>query len=218
MCLLSLRAFSSESGVVGFSVTENSLYAQTFQFNAGLALIVLFLFTCLTFLEMIRVIIVAIFKKKDGAWIFGLGSLSPFILTFVLGDLVSRAGYTVNWQFGVLTIILAPLFSMSVYLARNYSRTSRKLETEELERQLLEVENTRKTEELEEARQLQDVDAAAERRRNCLTLMSPLRYHLPQKSGATIYDYNLTEDGQLTIAIGDATGHGIERRTCRFRC
>ena len=108
---------------------ENSLYDHTFQFNAGLAIIALFLFTCLTFLEMVRVIIVAIFKKKDGAWIFGLGSLSPFILTFVLSDLVSQAGYTVNWQLGVLVVVLAPLFSMSVYLARNFSRTSRKLET-----------------------------------------------------------------------------------------
>ena len=140
-------------------------------------------------------------------WIFGLGSLSPFILTVVLGDLVSQAGYTISWQLGVLSILLAPLFSMSVYLARNFSRTHRKLETEVLERQLLEVENTRKTEELEEARELQ---------MSMLPQAAPQLPHLDiafemrpaTEVGGDYYDYNLTENGQLTIAVGDATGHG----------
>ena len=114
--------------------------------------LLLSLLTALTFLEMARVIIVAIFKKKDGAWIFGLGSLMPIILPFMFTFFVSYTRYdgNINWQFSALAITLAPLFSMSVYLARNFSRTHRKLETEALERQLLEVENTRKTEELEE--------------------------------------------------------------------
>ena len=165
------------------------------------------LFTLLTFLELARVIIVAIFKKKDGAWIFGLGTLSPFISAYGLSYIVSQTGWTINWQIGVLTTVLAPLFSMSVYLARNFSRTHRKLETEVLERRLLEVENTRKTEELEAARDLQ---------------MSMLPQDAPQlpnldvafemrpatEVGGDYYDYNLTDDGQLTIAVGDATGHG----------
>lgn len=178
-------------------------------FNLGLAIVCSFLFASLTFLEMARVIIVAIFKKKDGAWIFGLGSLMPIILPSVFAFLVSYTGFeNINWQLSTLAITLAPLFSMSVYLARNFSRTSRKLETEVLERQLLEVENTRKTEELEEARELQmsmlpqappqhsDLDVAFE--------MRPAT-----EVGGDYYDYNITEDGQLTIAIGDATGHGM---------
>ena len=177
--------------------------------NLGLAIICCFLFAMLTFLEMARMIIVAIFKKKDGAWIFGLGSLMPIILPIVFAFLVSYTGFeNINWQFSTLAITLAPLFSMSVYLARNFSRTSRKLETEVLERQLLEVENTRKTEELEEARELQmsmlpqappqhsDLDVAFE--------MRPAT-----EVGGDYYDYNLTEDEQLTIAVGDATGHGM---------
>ena len=159
---------------------------------------------------MARVIIVAIFKKKDGAWIFGLGSLMPIILPTLFAFFVSYTGFeniNINWQFSTLAITLAPLFSMSVYLARNFSRTHRKLETEVLERQLLEVENTRKTEELEKARELQ---------------LSMLPQAAPQLSnfdvafemrpatevGGDYYDYNLTADGQLTLAIGDATGHG----------
>ena len=208
MCLLNLGTSSSESGVVELGVAENSLYAHTFQFTAELAIIALFLFTCLTFLEMIRVIIVAIFKKKDGAWIFGLGSLSPFILTFVLGDLVSQAGYTINSQLGVLVTIIAPLFSMSVYLARNFSRTSRKLETEALERQLLEVENTRKTEELEEARELQ-MSMLPQAAPQLPNLEVAFEMRPATEVGGDYYDYNLTEDDQLTIAVGDATGHGM---------
>ncbi|MCY3549299.1 MAG: SpoIIE family protein phosphatase [Candidatus Poribacteria bacterium] len=181
------------------------------QFEVSLAgFLFLSLLTALTFLEMARVIIVAIFKKKDGAWIFGLGSLMPIILPFMFTFFVSYTRYdgNINWQFSALAITLAPLFSMSVYLARNFSRTHRKLETEALERQLLEVENTRKTEELEEARKLQ---------------MSMLPQDVPQlpnlevafkmqpatEVGGDYYDYNLTEDNRLTLAIGDATGHGM---------
>ena len=208
VCLFSLRTPLSGSGVLDLALTEKGLSRYAFRFNTGIEIVLLVLFTQFTFLEMARVIIVAIFKKKDGAWIFGLGSLSPFILTFVLGDLVSQAGYTINWQLGVLSMLLAPLFSMSVYLARNYSRTSRKLETEVLERQLLEVENTRKTEELEAARELQ---------MSMLPQAAPQLSHLDvafemrpaTEVGGDYYDYNLTENDQLTIAVGDATGHGI---------
>ena len=197
--------------LIGWGVTLClDLFALRFDIfkSFGLIGLLLILFTGITFFEMARVIIVAIFKKKDGAWIFGLGSLSPFIFAFGLGNLVSRIGYTINWEFGVLTVILAPLFSMSVYLARNYSRTRRQLETEVLERQLLEVENTRKTEELEKARELQ------------LSMLPQAAPQLPNldvafemrpatEVGGDYYDYNLTEDGQLTVAIGDATGHGM---------
>ena len=151
VCLFSLRTLSSDTGILDLVLIGEDISGYAFRADTGTEIGLLVLFTLLTFLEMARVIIVAILKKKDGAWIFGLGSLSPFILTFVLGDLVSQAGYTINWQLGVLSILLAPLFSMSVYLARNFSRTSRKLEREVIERQVLEVENTRKTEELEAA-------------------------------------------------------------------
>ncbi|RKU15590.1 hypothetical protein C6501_06760 [Candidatus Poribacteria bacterium] len=187
-----------------FNITSS----YTSNISAGLGGLLLFLFTILAFLEIVRVIIVAILKKKDGAWIFGLGSLTPIILPFIFGFIVSLTGYDMDWELTVIILFLAPLFSMSVYLARNVSRTRRKLETEELERQLLEVENTRKTEELEEARKLQ------------LSMLPKVPPELPHldvafemrpatEVGGDYYDFNLTDDGQLTIAIGDATGHGM---------
>lgn len=207
VCLFSLRTPSSDTGILDLVLIGKDISGYAFHVNTGTEIVLLVLFTLLTFLEMARVIIVAIFKKKDGAWIFGLGSLSPFILTFVLGDLVSQAGYTINWQLGVLSILLAPLFSMSVYLARNFSRTSRKLETEVLERQLLEVENTRKTEELEEARKLQ-MSMLPQAAPQLPNLDVAFEMRPATEVGGDYYDYNLAADGQLTLAIGDATGHG----------
>ena len=168
------------------------------------------LLTALTFLEMARVIIVAILKKKDGAWIFGLGSLMPIILPFMFTFFVSYTRYdgNINWQFSALAITLAPLFSMSVYLARNFSRTHRKLETEALERQLLEVENTRKTEELEEARKLQ-MSMLPQDAPQLPNLDVAFKMQPATEVGGDYYDYNLTKDSRLTLAIGDATGHGM---------
>ena len=176
--------------------------------NAELTVSLLFWFTILTSLEMVRVIIVAIFKRKDGAWIFGLSSLSPFILPFIFGFIVSRTSYIITWELGILIISLPPLFSMSVYLARNYSRTTRKLETEELERQLLEVENNRKTEELEAARELQ-MSMLPQEAPQVPNLDVEFEMRPATEVGGDYYDYNLTDDGKLTIAIGDATGHGM---------
>ena len=171
-------------------------------FNLGLAIVCSFLFGSLTFLEMARVIIVAIFKKKDGAWIFGLGSLMPIILPIVFAFLVSYTGFeNINWQFSTLAITLAPLFSMSVYLARDFSRTHRNLETEVLE-------NTRKTEELEEARELQ-MSMLPQAPPQLPNLDVAFEMRPATEVGGDYYDYNLTEDDQLTIAVGDATGHGM---------
>ncbi len=187
-----------------FNITSS--YASNI--SAGLGGLLLFLFTILAFLEIVRVIIVAIFKKKDGAWIFGLGSLAPIILPFILGFIVSLTGFDIDWELTVIIIFLAPLFSMSIYLARNFSRTRRKLETEELERQLLEVENTRKTEELEEARELQ-MSMLPDAPPELPNLDVGFEMRPATEVGGDYYDFNLTEDGQLTIAIGDATGHGM---------
>ncbi len=183
-------------------------YTISFLKNTGLTNLLLLLGTIFTLLEMARVIFVAIVKKKDGAWIFGLGSLSPFILPIALSFFIAQTGFTIAWQWGVLTIVLAPLFSMSVYLARNFSRTRRKLETEELERQLLEVENNRKTEELEAARELQ-MSMLPQAAPDISHLDVDFEMHPATEVGGDYYDYNLTEDGKLTIAIGDATGHGM---------
>lgn len=187
----------------------NMFGANWFNLIPRFAFLFLILLTLLTFLEMARVIIVAIFKRKDGAWIFGLGSLSPFLLPFLMSAIVSKTQYEgFIIYFSLLAIILAPLFSMSVYLARNFARTRRKLETEELERKLLEVENTRKTAELEEARTLQ-MSMLPQKPPELPYLNVAFKMQPASEVGGDYFDYIISDDSKLTIAIGDATGHGM---------
>jgi serine phosphatase RsbU (regulator of sigma subunit) len=122
---------------------------------------------------------------------------------------------------------------MSIYLAYQYSRTNkdlknqliqvkvlseknllqeRKAKQREIEKSLLEAENSRKSRELEEARKLQ---------------MSMLPQKIPENDfcdievfmkpatevGGDYYDFHLGRDGALTVVIGDATGHGMNAGT-----
>jgi signal transduction histidine kinase len=91
-----------------------------------------YIFGMVVMVEMLRVILTAILKKKDGAWIIGIG-----FLIFCLGT-----GYQVLTGLRVLEItgglfqfiyaygLLGLLISMSVYLARNFSRINKNLETQ----------------------------------------------------------------------------------------
>ena len=198
-----LVLFSFDHSSVGLAI--NSIPVS---FALHIILPVFSIISGLTFLELVRIMIVAVFKRKDGAWIFGLGSLSPFILPFIYGIIIARTGWELNQTLVLLLILLAPIFSMSVYLARNIARTSRNLERETVERQHLEVENTRKTEELEEARKLQ-LSMLPETAPELPNLDVGFKMHPATEVGGDYYDYNLSEDGKITIAIGDATGHGM---------
>jgi serine phosphatase RsbU (regulator of sigma subunit)/ligand-binding sensor domain-containing protein len=79
-------------------------------------------------------------------------------------------------------------------------------------KKLLQLENERKTNELEEARQLQ------------LSMLPKILPDLPHidiavymktatEVGGDYYDFNVGLDGTLTVAIGDATGHGMKAGT-----
>jgi serine phosphatase RsbU (regulator of sigma subunit) len=131
----------------------------------------------------------------------------------------------------VVTLFLT--VTISIFLARQFARTSLDLESQlaqvkelsdkELEHQRTEAElrvqhaqekaeNERRASELEEARQLQ---------------LSMLPRKVPQLShldiaaymktasevGGDYYDFHLGDDGTLTVAVGDATGHGLKAGT-----
>ena len=79
-------------------------------------------------------------------------------------------------------------------------------------KRILQLENNRKTKELEEARQLQ------------LSMLPKVIPTLPHfdiavymktatEVGGDYYDFNVGLDGALTVAIGDATGHGMKAGT-----
>ena len=183
--------------------------------------------------EMLRVIITSRIRKTEliyeHSWIILFGLL-PFAISSIYKALVVLVGFPEIWNFISFPYtyysLLAVLFSMSVFLARNFAKTNKDLEyqleqvkslsektlQQEVEKTKLESENRRKTKELEEARQLQ---------------LSMLPKNIPISSnyeiavymqtatevGGDYYDFITHNNETLTIAVGDATGHGMQAGT-----
>ncbi len=171
----------------------------------------------ISWLELIRIGSGAIRQKLDGAWILavGFGTLMIFALYDLFLDIeliASFRGIENGYQFGLVGLTIAT----SVYLARDIARTNdrliekeREAKEKELEHLLLEAEDTRKTKELEEARALQMSMLPQE-----LPVLSSVEIAVHMQTatevGGDYYDFHQAEDGTLTVAIGDATGHGLK--------
>lgn len=83
---------------------------------------------------------------------------------------------------------------------------------QEVDRRLLEAENERQTVELEEARRFQlSLLPAALPEHPELEIAVFLR--TASEVGGDYYDFGSREDGSLTVAVGDATGHGARAGT-----
>lgn len=130
-------------------------------------------------------------------------------------------------QFPLLLYSLLPvMLAMSIFLSRrfakvNHSLSRRLVEVEtlsaanmaqEVERARLEAENERKNKELEEARELQ------------LSLLPKKMPEIPGYSlaaymqtaaevGGDYYDFQHHSNEETTVAVGDATGHGVKAGT-----
>jgi serine phosphatase RsbU (regulator of sigma subunit) len=177
----------------------------------------------------------AMLQKERDAWVLALGVFGYASQAIVIGitgitSVFLNTAYpflkTFAWLVAQHAAYLCIPISMSVYLARRSARTSEALEqkleevrtlsaktvAQELERERLEMENARKTKELEEARLLQ---------------LSMLPSTLPNKPdwdiavqmttatevGGDYYDFYCAQDGSMMIAVGDATGHGMKAGT-----
>lgn len=186
--------------------------------------------------EMLRATALAIYQHKYRALVLGIGVVA-FVLAFsypllvVLGVL-STVGVAETLTFSFF-VILGLLLSISIYLSFDYARINkdlrlqlarvedlskqrleqeRRLRKEEVQRKLLEAEYEQKLKELEEARELQ---------------LSMLPHTMPQhpqlelaaymhpatEVGGDYYDFATAADGTLTVAVGDATGHGMKAGT-----
>ena len=114
---------------IGLAIVLSLLYYLTVSFVGVLYIIFVFLL----WLEVTRMVILAMIKKYDGAWIIGLGVLF-FILFFSaiiiyvirFGNLVmsGQSALAMLFAISVLLAILSIPFSMSVYLARDFARTN----------------------------------------------------------------------------------------------
>jgi len=134
--------------------------------------------------------------NRDGMW-----SSDEILLPITIAEPWWNTWYAYILYLGLLISALTG--------TRKYELNRRK---EVENKRFLESENSRKTKELEEARQLQ---------------LSMLPKSLPQlpnldiavymktatEVGGDYYDFHVSMDGTLTVVIGDATGHGMKAGT-----
>ncbi|UCH65181.1 MAG: SpoIIE family protein phosphatase [Ignavibacterium sp.] len=183
--------------------------------------------------EMIRVIFTSRIKKRELIYehssiiLFGL---LPFAFFSIYKALVVLVDVPELWNFISFPYtyysLLVVLISMSVFLARNFAKTNKDLEyqleqikslseknlRQELEKAKLQSENERKTKELEEARKLQlsmlpkEVPVSA-------NYEIAVFMQTATEVGGDYYDFIEHKNESLTIAVGDATGHGMQAGT-----
>ncbi|MFN7930197.1 MAG: SpoIIE family protein phosphatase [Blastocatellia bacterium] len=110
----------------------------------------------------------------------------------------------------------------SIFLARRFARTSldlaeqlaqvKQLSAAALEHEKVKAENERRARELEDARQLQ-LSMLPKKLPNLPHLDIAAYMKTATEVGGDYYDFHTGEDGTLTIAVGDATGHGLKAGT-----
>ena len=225
-------AFGRSLGKLFWSLTALwaiGLALNTIFLNSVSVLIMLTNITIgLSFTFSILLLTKALQEKRAGAWILFIGV--QILALSMFGNLINQFNlFTLPSEFfffAELALILSVPIAVSIFLARNFARTNRDLKMqlvhiEELSQKQIEqervaaelrVENERKAKELEEARQLQ---------------LSMLPKKIPQISnleiaaymkpatevGGDYYDFHIGDDGTLTVAVGDATGHGLKAGT-----
>jgi len=178
---------------------------------------VFYIFLAIVALEMLRIIIFPLFKKEKKEWLIGIGFIVLIVVIFLqilIGTEIINPifGNEIVYVYGIFFLSLA----VSTDLAKNFAQTHQQLlekereaRENEIERRILEADVARKTQELEEARKIQ------------LSMLPKTIPKLPDldiavymktatEVGGDYYDFIQSDDGSLTIAIGDATGHGTK--------
>jgi len=187
------------------------------------------IFVFISVLEMLRALSRIIVRKRSGAWIIGFGIfcflISILYRIIVNMELISGETTTASILGSGMMIL-----SMSVFLSRDFAITQKRLEQKlievrhlsqrsleqekvnkqkEIERRLLEAENKRKSLELEEARALQ-LSMLPDK----LPEIDPYDISVYMQTAAEVggdyYDYSVQDDNWMTLALGDATGHGLK--------
>jgi len=188
--------------------------------------------------ESVRVTVQALRRRVDGAWIIGCGVF--FTALVAPKEVLLTAGVPIPAVVSALidqAYTLAIIVSISIYLARRFARTNRQLEAQlvqveelstraiEQERKaaelrlqhereqarlaLIEAENERRAREMEEARLLQ-ISLLPKRMPQAPGLEIAAYMQPAAEVGGDYYDFRLSRDGTLTVAVGDATGHGLK--------
>jgi len=187
--------------------------------------------------EVIRVLLSEVFSRRRmghsigiTGWIGGTGAIIYIvgvmwqmlinldILPGVLpippifaGFMVFAIGVSANlaWQWSSANRVLRAQIEEIEKLSARGLEQERRAHQEEVQRRLLEADNLRKTQELEEARRLQ-LSMLPQAVPSVKNLDIAVYMRTATEVGGDYYDFLQTEDGSLTIAVGDATGHGMK--------
>lgn len=188
------------------------------------------LFSFFVIVEFIRVLIGVQISKKEQVSIPIWGTLIFLVWVIISTDSISEI---FTQKFFLLQFLPASVFFMialSAYLVRDFAKAQIRLEykylevkhlsdrsveqerrskEKEIEQKFLEKENERKTAELEEARALQvsmlPTEIPETEYWEIAAFMEP-----SQEVGGDYYDFSVSKNGDLTLALGDATGHGMK--------
>ncbi len=145
-------------------------------------------------------------RRIDSALLLPLATKDQLIGFVSLGARLGDLPYSANDEQLLMSV------AGQITLALENARLVEGMLEEGRKRQQVEAENARRAQELEEARGLQ---------------LSMLPKTVPQLPGLEIaaymkpatevggdyYDFHVGEDGTLTVAVGDATGHGLKAGT-----
>jgi len=184
--------------------------------------------------EILRVFVAQWRAGSRQKWITACG-VGLFILALMWQILAGMAilpgitSYAYIYAYGLLILSVC----VSIDLSRSYASATKNLELqlvhvkalsdkaleqerrakdEELSRRMLEADNTRKTRELDEARQVQ-LSMLPKEIPRLPQLDIAVKMETATEVGGDYYDFHLADDGALTIALGDATGHGTKAGT-----
>ena len=177
-------------------------------------------FIALVFVEVLRVVIQAIRNRADGAWVLGTGLMLCGIMLLILSSYQSTGAVAplILRVISVFSLVLPP----SIFMARRFARMNQDLEAQlvqvkqlsadALVHEKVKAENDRRAEELEDARQLQ-LSMLPKKLPQIPNLEIAAYMKTASEVGGDYYDFHLGEEGTLTIAVGDATGHGLKAGT-----
>ncbi|MFN7928194.1 MAG: PP2C family protein-serine/threonine phosphatase [Blastocatellia bacterium] len=174
-------------------------------------------------IEVVRGMSKPIKNKVSGAWIVGTGMLIYTLYVAIVLLILVRRLSGANFSITIRSVVILCLTgAISIFLARQFARTSLHLEEQliqvkqlsaaAVEHEKVKAENERRAKELEEARQLQI--SMLPKKLPQLPHLDIAAYMKPASEvGGDYYDFHTNDDGTLTIAVGDATGHGLKAGT-----
>jgi serine phosphatase RsbU (regulator of sigma subunit) len=179
--------------------------------------------------EWLRATVVAVLREGRRIALFAAG-VGAFVVALVYQQAVNFGLANDPFELPIYYVgVGVLLFCVSLQLSYSMAETSRDLQGQlrqvrelserslrqerearerEIQQRLLEAEHRRKTEELEEARRLQ-LSMLPQRIPEVGGFDIDVHLRTATEVGGDYYDFVHGDDGSLTVAVGDATGHGM---------